>query len=51
MGGMEAKEIKGAPIAEEIRAELRLEIDKLMSLGYIPKLSVLLVGNDPGSVC
>jgi methylenetetrahydrofolate dehydrogenase (NADP+)/methenyltetrahydrofolate cyclohydrolase len=50
MGRMEVKEIKGAPIAEEIRAELRLEIDKLKSLGYIPRLSVLLAGNDPGSV-
>lgn len=47
---MDSKELKGAPIAEEIRAELRLEIDKLRELGYTPRLSVLLAGNDPGSV-
>lgn len=47
---MEAKEIKGAPIAADIRAELCLEIDKLKLLGYIPRLSVLLAGDDPGSV-
>lgn len=47
---METKVIKGAPIANEIRAELSLEIDKCKSLGYIPRLSVLLAGNDPGSV-
>jgi methylenetetrahydrofolate dehydrogenase (NADP+) / methenyltetrahydrofolate cyclohydrolase len=47
---MGAKEIKGAPVAEEIRAELRVEIEKVKGLGYDPKLSVLLAGDDPGSV-
>jgi methylenetetrahydrofolate dehydrogenase (NADP+)/methenyltetrahydrofolate cyclohydrolase len=47
---MGAKEIKGVPIAEEIRAELRSEIEKVKELGYDPKLSVLLAGDDPGSV-
>jgi methylenetetrahydrofolate dehydrogenase (NADP+)/methenyltetrahydrofolate cyclohydrolase len=47
---MGAKEIKGAPVAEEIRAELRLEIEKAKELGYAPRLAVLLAGDDPGSV-
>lgn len=47
---MGAKEIKGAPVAEEIRAELRSEIEKLKAMGHAPRLSVLLAGNDPGSV-
>lgn len=47
---MGAREIKGVPIAEEIRTELRLEIEKFKSLGYTPRLSVLLAGDDPGSV-
>jgi len=47
---MGAKEIKGAPVAEEIRAELRLEIEKVKELGHAPKLAVLLAGDDPGSV-
>ncbi len=47
---MGAREIKGAPVAEEIRAELGAEIEKLKSAGYEPRLSVLLAGNDPGSV-
>mgnify|MGYP001316460041 CR=1 FL=1 len=47
---MSAKVIKGAPIAEEIRAELKAEIDGLKEKGFTPKLSVVLVGDDPGSV-
>lgn len=47
---MSAKIIKGAPIAEEIRAELSKEIEGLKAKGYSPKLSVVLVGDDPGSV-
>ncbi len=47
---MSAIEIKGMPVAQAIRAELQTEIEKLKSMGYIPKLSVILVGNDPGSV-
>lgn len=50
MNSVEAKVIKGAPVAEKIREELRVEIGKLKSLGYMPRLSVLLAGNDPGSV-
>ena len=47
---MSAIEIKGMPVAQAIRVELQTEIEKLKSMGYIPKLSVILVGNDPGSV-
>lgn len=47
---MAAEIIKGAPIAEEIRAELKKEIDGLKGKGFTPKLSVVLVGDDPGSV-
>lgn len=47
---MGAKEIKGSPVAEEIRAELRSEIERLKAMGYNPKLSVILAGNDPGSI-
>jgi methylenetetrahydrofolate dehydrogenase (NADP+)/methenyltetrahydrofolate cyclohydrolase len=47
---MAAELIKGAPIAEEIRAELGAEIEALKAKGLTPKLSVVLVGDDPGSV-
>ncbi len=47
---MKAREIKGAPIAEEMRAELRLKIENLKALGHKPNLFVILAGSDPGSV-
>lgn len=47
---MAAQIIKGAPIAEEIRAELKKEIEALKTKGFTPKLAVVLVGDDPGSV-
>ena len=47
---MAAQIIKGAPIAEEIRAELKKEIEALKAKGLTPKLAVVLVGDDPGSV-
>ncbi len=47
---MAAEIIKGGPIAEEIRAELRQEVEALKAKGITPKLSVVLVGDDPGSV-
>ncbi len=47
---MTAQIIKGAPIAEEIRAELAKEVQALKAQGFAPKLSVVLVGDDPGSV-
>ncbi len=47
---MAAKIIKGGPIAEEIRGELAQEVESLKAKGIVPKLSVVLVGDDPGSV-
>ncbi len=47
---MAARVIKGAPIAEEIRAEIGKEVGDLKEKGFLPKLSVVLVGDDPGSV-
>jgi len=47
---MEAKIIKGLPIAEVIREELRNEINILNSKEKNLKLAVILVGNDPGSI-
>jgi methylenetetrahydrofolate dehydrogenase (NADP+)/methenyltetrahydrofolate cyclohydrolase len=47
---MSAQIIKGAPIAAEIREELTKEIEGLVAKGHTPKLSVVLVGEDPGSV-
>jgi methylenetetrahydrofolate dehydrogenase (NADP+)/methenyltetrahydrofolate cyclohydrolase len=47
---MAAQLIKGAPIAEAIRGELTKEIEGLKARGLTPKLSVVLVGEDPGSV-
>ena len=42
--------IKGAPIANQIREELIAEVEAIKARGIEPKLSVLLVGDDPGSV-
>ena len=47
---MAAELIKGLPIANVIREELVEEVKKLKSKGVEPKLAVLLVGDDPGSV-
>ena len=47
---MSAKVIKGKPIADEMQAELKTEIDGLIAKGFTPKLSVVLVGDDPADV-
>jgi len=47
---MSAEIIKGKPIADELRAELVSEIESVKEKGFTPKLSVILVGDDPGSV-
>ncbi len=47
---MAAQIIKGKPIADEIRAEIAKEVEALKGKGIEPKLSVLLVGDDPASV-
>lgn len=49
MGAMKAKIIDGKKIAEEIRAELKGEVEALSEQGVIPGLAVVLVGNDPAS--
>lgn len=48
---MEAKILDGAALAKEIRAELAQRVEKLKSeSGITPRLSVILVGEDPASV-
>ncbi len=47
---MTAEIINGKLIAEKIAAELRDEVSQLRDQGVIPKLGVILVGEDPGSV-
>lgn len=44
-----AKIISGPKVAEEIRAELAVEIAALKNKGIVPGLAVVLVGNDPAS--
>ncbi len=47
---MAAELIKGLPIANAIREEIIEEVKGLKAKGVQPKLAVLLVGDDPGSV-
>lgn len=47
---MAAEIIKGKPVADEIREEIKKETQRLKGKGVNPKLSVLLVGDDPASV-
>jgi methylenetetrahydrofolate dehydrogenase (NADP+)/methenyltetrahydrofolate cyclohydrolase len=46
---MSAKIIDGKHIAEEIRAELKEQVDTLKEQGIVPGLGVILVGEDPAS--
>jgi len=46
---MAATVIDGKRIAEEVRSELRPRLDKLRSLGVVPGLAAVLVGEDPAS--
>ena len=41
--------IDGAAIAERVQAEVRSEVERLKTLGIVPGLSVVLVGDDPAS--
>lgn len=41
--------IDGKKIASEIQDELKIELDKLKTLGILPNLTVILVGNNPAS--
>jgi methylenetetrahydrofolate dehydrogenase (NADP+) / methenyltetrahydrofolate cyclohydrolase len=47
---MTAEIIKGLPIAKVIRGEISGKVAELKARGIQPKLAVLLVGDDPGSV-
>lgn len=47
---MSATIIKGTEIAAGLRAEIRLEVQKLSSKGITPGLGVILVGDNPASV-
>ncbi len=47
---MSAKIMDGKKIASEILDEVRAEVKELSERGIIPKLSVILVGDDPASV-
>lgn len=47
---MTAEIIKSKPIVEQVRGEIQKEIENLKSKGTSPRLSVVLVGDDPGSV-
>ena len=42
--------LKGLPVANDIRSELSREISNLMKQKTVPKLAVVLAGEDPGSV-
>lgn len=47
---MAAELIKGLPVANAIREEISQKVAELKTKGVQPKLAVLLVGDDPGSV-
>jgi len=46
---MSSKIIDGKQIAEEMRTELKAEVEKLKQRGIVPGLGVILVGQDPAS--
>lgn len=45
-----AEILDGKTLSKTIRAEIQKEVDDLKAKGIIPRLSVILVGNDPASV-
>jgi methylenetetrahydrofolate dehydrogenase (NADP+)/methenyltetrahydrofolate cyclohydrolase len=47
--GMSAQIIDGKKIAQQMREELKEEVEKLRSKGIVPGLGVVLVGQDPAS--
>jgi len=47
---MTAEIIKGAEIAKEIRAELKIKVEELKKRGITPGLFIIRVGEDPASV-
>ena len=46
---MSCKVLYGKPVSEHIKSELKLKIDELSDSGIIPKLSVILIGDNPAS--
>lgn len=46
---MTAKIIDGKQVAADMRAELKVEVEKLKNKGVVPGLAVVLVGDDPAS--
>ena len=44
-----AQIIDGKAISNKVKEELKLEVEKLKEKGIVPKLSVVLVGDDPAS--
>ena len=46
---MPARIISGTEIAQQMRAELKPQVDELVNKGVVPGLTVVLVGEDPAS--
>ena len=46
---MQSKKLYGKPVSKQIKESLSLKISKLSKHGIIPKLSAILVGDDPAS--
>ncbi|MEW6314335.1 MAG: bifunctional methylenetetrahydrofolate dehydrogenase/methenyltetrahydrofolate cyclohydrolase FolD [Pseudomonadota bacterium] len=46
---MTAKVIDGKAVAEQVRGECRLKVEKLKQRGIVPGLAVIIVGDDPAS--
>ena len=46
---MDNKILDGKEVAKSIKDELKLEVDRLKEKGIIPKLAVIMVGEDPAS--
>ncbi len=46
---MPAKIIDGKAISKKVKEELKVEVQKLKEKGIVPKLTVILVGDDPAS--
>src|SRR5690625_180197 len=46
---MPAEIIKGSEVAEQLREEMKTEVAQLKERGIVPKLTVILIGDDPAS--
>ena len=45
-----AQILDGKALSKQIRAEIQKDVEILISKGITPRLSVILIGNDPASV-